>query len=161
MNRKAPGDHAAQLIEHTTDQHFEQVDGDEDDESHRGDEVDRARRLPTADQADQPAEHRIQMRRHRQPHQHDHRRQDINHDDVGELLQDVVAQRFLAHRMLETQVVDDRAAKAAPVALGRQKIAAGVVREPCIQQKTNPVEHQYPREEEMPTAAECKILLAR
>ena len=57
----------------------------------------------------QPGKTRIEPRRHRQAHQHDQRQQHEDDDEIGELLQHVVALRGLAGRMPEAQVVADRA----------------------------------------------------
>ena len=77
----AAGDHRADLVQRPGEDHHDQVHDDEQHQEPGGDEVDRARRLPPAEQVEQPRPGRVHRRRHGQPGQHHHRDQHEEHAD--------------------------------------------------------------------------------
>ena len=101
----------------------------EEHEQPGGDEVDRARRLPAAEEVEQPGPGGVHARRHGEAGQDHDRDQDQQHREVGELLQHVVAPRGLPLGEVQRGVVLDVAPEAPGAKLGRiprQQVAAQV-----------------------------------
>ncbi len=73
--------------------------------------MDRAGRLASVEQRQQEGESRVHRRRHRQAGQHLHRKKYEQHDEIGQLLDDVVALGLLALRKAQRQVLPDRRAE--------------------------------------------------
>ena len=89
---------------------LDDVDQHEEHQQIGGDEVDRARRLASAEQVEQERQRGGDRRRHGQPGEHHRRQQHEDHHEVGELLQHVVALGGLAARMTQPQMIPDVAA---------------------------------------------------
>ena len=86
-------------------------------------EVNRACGLASAEEIDPSGEQRIDARRHRESHQDHQRQQNEDDDEIGELLQNVVARGRYALLVAKQQVILDRLADSGPLVARRQKIA--------------------------------------
>ena len=73
------------------------------------DEMDRARRLPPAENLEEYRIARIHRRRHRQPGQDHDRAEDERDDEIGQLLDDVVALGLFALGKAQPQMIPERA----------------------------------------------------
>ncbi len=159
--RGPAGDHRSQLVPDTGDDHLEQMHRREQQQPGRGDEVQRARRLAPAEKIDPARPYRIEARRHRHAGHHHQRQQHEDHRQVGDVLQHVVALGRVAGRVLETQVVFDRAADAAQLAARGQQIARQVAAGERVQQVGDAVDDEHPGKEEVPMARHRQPLRPR
>ena len=144
------------------DDDLEQVDGGERQQPGSGDEVQRARRLTAAEQIDPAGVDRVQPRRHRQPGHDQQRQQAEDHEQVGQVLQHVVAAGGVTARMPEQQVVLDRiAADAAQFGQRGQQVACQMAAEQRVEQVRDAVDDEDPGKEEVPTACRRQPLATR
>src|SRR3546814_6474770 len=79
------------------------MDEEEGDEQPRDDEMDRTRRLASAEQVEQPRRGGVDPRRHGEPGRDHQRQQDKDDADVTEFLEDVVARRRRARRKARSE----------------------------------------------------------
>src|SRR3546814_11494234 len=92
--------------------------------------MDRARRLASAEQVEQPRPGRVHAGRHGKPGRDHQRQQDKDDADVTEFLEDVVARRRRALRKAQSRVVLDVAPDVSPRPFGAAdvKILAETIR---------------------------------
>src|SRR3546814_10359458 len=94
------------------------MDEEEGYEHPRDDEMDRTRRLASAEQVEQPRRGGVDPRRHGEPGREHQRQQDKDDADVTEFLEDVVARRRRARRIAQSRVVLDVAPDVSPRPFG-------------------------------------------
>src|ERR1700687_2348550 len=121
--------------------HYEQEDAP------RGDEMNGARRLPPAEDVEEKWEARVHAGRHCKSGRQHQREQQEHHDEVGELLQDVVALGLLALGEFEPEVFPDRGANMLELAALRNQVAGDMPAAEAIDEVDEPVDDKEPRKE--------------
>jgi hypothetical protein len=107
LDDEPPGDHRADIVQESGENHFEDVNQNESDERETGDEVNRPRRLASAQDGQDPRKRGIDRRRHREAGQHNQRRHDEQDAGIGQFLKHVVPLSFGAGGMSKDQMIFD------------------------------------------------------
>src|SRR5215471_5852562 len=126
------------------------MDSDEGHNPACGDEVDGARRLPAAKHIEKDREGGVHRWRHGKPGEEHERQKNERDDEIGELLQDVIAFGLLAFREVESDMFANRGADMLEVAAGRGEIAPKMPAAKAPYEISDAVEQEEPGKEEMP-----------
>src|SRR5262249_36956431 len=145
------------VVEEARDQNHHQMDDDEEHDQRRGDEMERARALPSVEEIDDEGEAGIDARRHGKPGEHDERQDDEDEAEIGELLQHIVVTAVIE---AEEGMIDDRPADAAQLRPARDEVAPDMAAEEARDEIDEAVDDEEPGEEEMPAPAGREILIA-
>lgn len=137
--------------------------GDEGDERESGQEMQRAGRLPTTEQIEQPGGDRIEARRHGKPRPDHQRQQYEDYGDIGEFLQRIIVACLGPLGKAQPGVTDDLVTEMRRLQFfgRRQQIAAEMPAGETISEIDEAVDDEQPGNEEMPAPARCQILIAR
>src|SRR5262249_47927114 len=133
------------------------MDGDEDHKPACGDEVDGARRLPAAKHIEKDREGGVHAWRHGEPGEEHERQENQRDDEIGKLLQHVIAFGLLALRESKPGMLADRGADMLEVAACWSEIVPKMAAAKAPKDISEAVEQEEPGEEEMPSAPHGEV----
>src|SRR5215468_6577701 len=135
------------------------MDGDEDHNPGCGDEVDGARRLPAAKHIEKDREDGVHARRHGEPGEEHERQENQRDDEIGKLLQHVIAFGLLALGESKPGMFADRGADMLEVAACWSEIVPKMAAPKAPKDISEAVEQEEPGEEEMPAPAGGEVAM--
>src|SRR6476659_8251611 len=115
--------------------------------------MDGACRLAAAENLQQEGVARVHARRHGETCRQHQRQKHEGHDEIGELLQHVVALGLLAFGELEPQMLPNGGVDMLELAAARRKVLAEMPADKAVAEIDQPVDDKQPGEEEMPAAS--------
>src|SRR5262249_23782647 len=135
------------------------MDGDEDHNPGCGDEVDGARRLPAAKHIEKDREGGVHAWRHGEPGEEHERQENQRDDEIGKLLQHVIAFGLLALGESKPGMLADRGADMLEVAACWSEIVPKMAAAKAPKDISEAVEQEEPGEEEMPAPAGGEVAM--
>src|SRR4029079_3799020 len=153
----APGDHRAHVVPNARHQHHPDMDDDEQHNTRRAEEMDRARRLSSPEHLHEKRKRRVEPRRHRQSRQYDKRQQYENNREISELLKNVVVLRLFAFGESQPDVLENVMTDISQLRSRRSKIALYVSAPERVCEIREAVQNKSPSEEEMPASPRGEV----